>query len=363
MKKRPPAPGRHDLQRPDPPAPGPSGQEVVEPRERQPARERLLVQPGDRLRPLGEPAGHLDDHPPGRQGRPEEHGRPPRTTCSASRAPSNPIPRFALGASAVKPIEMLEAYSVFMLGGDRVAPQPIVRVVGPGGEEVRRYEPVVHKAALNAKVARDMDEVMKGPVQFGTATYAQGGAQRPGEDGHGRTTTRDAWFCGYSDGIVGVAWTGNTSKTGRAPGNGPERVRRAPSRSRSGRRSWKPPIASISPRGFAKAPAPPSPPPPAPDEDPDAKTRADRRRRERPARPRRPDPQAGRPGDHRPRPGPGSPRDPAVGRPRRRPRESRSRQGRPPPRPTRRPRPRSIHPPPTRPSGPSLPRRWRPRRS
>ena len=119
----------------------------------------------------------------------------------------------ALGVSDVKPIEMLEAYSVFMLGGDRVEPQPIVRVVGPGGQEIRKYDPIVHRKVLDEKVAKDMDEVMKGPVQYGTATYAQAVSDARGKTG---TTNdhKDAWFCGYADGLAAVAWTGNTSKSG-----------------------------------------------------------------------------------------------------------------------------------------------------
>ena len=125
----------------------------------------------------------------------------------------DPVEALALGVSDVKPIEMLEAYSVFMLGGDRVEPQPIVRVTGPDGEEVRRYDPIVHHAVLDPKIAREMDEVMKGPVQFGTATFAQAVPNARGKTG---TTNdhKDAWFCGYADGLVGVGWTGNTSKEG-----------------------------------------------------------------------------------------------------------------------------------------------------
>ena len=131
------------------------------------------------------------------------------------KSPLDPVDALALGVSSVKPVEMLEAYSVFMLGGDRVEPQPIVRVVGPDGEDMRPggYDPKIHKAVLDPKIAKEMDEVMKGPVQFGTATYAQAVPNARGKTG---TTNdhKDAWFCGYSDGLVAVAWTGNTSKTG-----------------------------------------------------------------------------------------------------------------------------------------------------
>ena len=130
------------------------------------------------------------------------------------KSPLDPVESLALGSSSVKPLEMLEAYSVFMLGGSRVEPQTITRVTGPTGVDVRVYSPVVHANVLDAKVARDMDEILKGPVDFGTATYAQAVPNARGKTG---TTNdhKDAWFCGYSDGLVGVGWTGNTSKTGK----------------------------------------------------------------------------------------------------------------------------------------------------
>ncbi len=123
------------------------------------------------------------------------------------------VPSLALGSSGVKPLEMLAAYSVFMLNGDRATPLPILKVTDPGGEDAHPYSPIVHHDVLDPKFAGEMDEIMKGPVQYGTATYARVVPNARGKTG---TTNdhKDAWFCGYSDGLVGVAWTGNTSKKG-----------------------------------------------------------------------------------------------------------------------------------------------------
>lgn len=125
------------------------------------------------------------------------------------------VPSLALGSSSVRPIEMLEAYSVFMLGGDRVEPHPIVRVIAPDGEVMRTYAPVVHPSALDAQVARQMDEILKGPVWMprATATYAQAIPNARGKTGT-TNDAKDAWFCGYSDGLVAVGWVGNTNSKG-----------------------------------------------------------------------------------------------------------------------------------------------------
>ena len=61
------------------------------------------------------------------------------------------VPSLALGTSDVKPLEMLEAYSVFMLGGDRVEPQCIARVYNPDGTLLRDYTPIIHKEVLNPR--------------------------------------------------------------------------------------------------------------------------------------------------------------------------------------------------------------------
>lgn len=128
----------------------------------------------------------------------------------------HPYLSLALGTSEVSPLEMLEGYSVFMLGGDRVKPQPLARVVGPDGTELRRYDPVRYVGVLDPTVAKEMDRIMLGPVQYGTATWARDKVP----NAHGKTGTtndaKDAWFCGYSDGLIGVGWVGNSSRKGSA---------------------------------------------------------------------------------------------------------------------------------------------------
>lgn len=134
------------------------------------------------------------------------------------KSPLDAVPALALGTSSVKPLEMLEAYSVFMLGGNRAEPMAITRVYRSVGDTYElaapEYQPTVHQGALEPRVAQQMDEILKGPIwSHGTATYAR---VIPNSRGKTGTTNdhKDAWFCGYADGLVAVGWTGNTSKKG-----------------------------------------------------------------------------------------------------------------------------------------------------
>jgi penicillin-binding protein 1A len=122
----------------------------------------------------------------------------------------------ALGTWPVSPLEMAEAYSVFMLGGDRVRPQPIVRVIGPDGQVVRRFDTVRFRRALNPGVATTIDGLLREVVESGTGTVAKGVPNARGKTG---TTQdgRDAWFAGYTDGLVGIGWVANYRRVNGRP--------------------------------------------------------------------------------------------------------------------------------------------------
>lgn len=124
-------------------------------------------------------------------------------------------PSLALGSTAVSPLEMARAYSVFKTGGTRVEPYFIRRVTGPNGDEVRRYGPRYVRNALGADSARKMDTILYKAAHWGTG----GPVTRTGAvNVHGKTGTtndyRDAWFCGYTNRFIGVAWMGGEVKQG-----------------------------------------------------------------------------------------------------------------------------------------------------
>lgn len=129
-----------------------------------------------------------------------------------------PYLSLALGSSAVSPLEMAQGYSVFMLKGDRATPFVIKRIVQPDGQIKGEYEPRIVTGVLDSVVCDQMDELMKGVVQYGTGTAAQIVPNARGKTG---TTDdhRDVWFCGYANGLVCVVWAANEKFVGpsRAP--------------------------------------------------------------------------------------------------------------------------------------------------
>ncbi len=127
------------------------------------------------------------------------------------RSKLDPVEPLALGASDVAPIEMAEAYSVFMLRGDRIRPQPVVRVLDPDGSVVKTYDPSRFVGVFDPAICDQMDELLRAVVEEGT-----GQAALPVPNARGKTGTtnnaKDAWFTGYADGILGVGWVGNEKK-------------------------------------------------------------------------------------------------------------------------------------------------------
>jgi penicillin-binding protein 1A len=118
------------------------------------------------------------------------------------------VPAMVLGSGEVTPLEMAQAYSTFMLRGNRVKPYCITRVVGPDGSVLKLYQPEVTVNALDQNVADEIDALMRLVVQSGTGTRA---GVVPNARGKTGTTSdnKDAWFCGYADGVVGIGWIAN----------------------------------------------------------------------------------------------------------------------------------------------------------
>ncbi len=122
--------------------------------------------------------------------------------------PLDAVPAMALGAVEVRPIDMAQAYSVFMLHGNRATPYAITQVIGPDGTIIREYSPNIKQGVFDPRVTSLMDGYMRAVVEYGTGTYASNVENSRGKTG---TTTdqKDGWFCGYSDGLVAIAWVGN----------------------------------------------------------------------------------------------------------------------------------------------------------
>jgi penicillin-binding protein 1A len=118
-----------------------------------------------------------------------------------------------LGAGAATPLQMASAYAVFANGGYRVNPYLISRITDARGSVLSEARPVSAgsdaQRAIDPRNAFIMTSMLRDVVQYGTATRAQS-LNRKDIAGKTGTTNEfvDAWFAGYTPGLVGVAWIG-----------------------------------------------------------------------------------------------------------------------------------------------------------
>jgi penicillin-binding protein 1A len=120
-------------------------------------------------------------------------------------SPLDPVLPLALGASAVKPIELAKAYSVFALGGNRSEPYMLRRVVDRNGVALLEQQGLITPNVLSKQSAEWIDEILRRAVVGGTGKAA---ARIPNARGKTGTTSdyRDAWFVGYTDKYLAVVW-------------------------------------------------------------------------------------------------------------------------------------------------------------
>ncbi len=130
------------------------------------------------------------------------------------RSKLEPVLPLVLGSDAVNPLEVAQALSVFALKGDRATPYAITRVTEPSGETFD-YAPRIDHNVFNPAVCDQIDQLMRGVVEFGTGYRAKVVPNARGKTGT-TNSNRDAWFVGYADGLIGVGWIANE----RPPKNG-----------------------------------------------------------------------------------------------------------------------------------------------
>jgi penicillin-binding protein 1A len=127
------------------------------------------------------------------------------------KVPMAPYLPSALGATEVPLDQMVSAYSAFPNKGIRVDPHMIRRVLDRDGAVLEEWEKTTSKV-MNEYVALTMVSMMRGAVEFGTAT----GAQAVGVPVAGKTGTvndhTDVWFIGYTPTYVTGVWMGYPGK-------------------------------------------------------------------------------------------------------------------------------------------------------
>ena len=123
------------------------------------------------------------------------------------KVPMAPYLPSALGATEVPLDQMVSAYSAFPNKGIRVEPHLVRRVLDRDGATLEEWEKTTYKV-VNEYVALTMVSMMRGVVQFGTATAAGSlGVPLAGKTGTVNDHT-DVWFIGYTPTYVTGVWMG-----------------------------------------------------------------------------------------------------------------------------------------------------------
>lgn len=129
----------------------------------------------------------------------------------------------ALGSSNITLLELVKGFAVFANGGSRIVPIYIRKVIDQNGT-VLEENSVQKERAIPENVAAEMNILLKGPVQYGTAKGASGvGYPVAGKTG---TTSNyyDALFVGYSPNIATGVWVGFDERTSLGRGESGARV-------------------------------------------------------------------------------------------------------------------------------------------
>lgn len=117
------------------------------------------------------------------------------------------VPALGLGASAVSPLEMTNAFATFANGGIAVVPFTVERVEDASGKVLETHVPK-EREAMSPQLAYLVTSLLKGVVQAGTGSHAR----RLGRPLAGKTGTsnenRDLWFIGYTPDLAAGAWMG-----------------------------------------------------------------------------------------------------------------------------------------------------------
>ncbi|MBJ7311166.1 penicillin-binding protein 1A [Rugamonas sp. CCM 8940] len=129
----------------------------------------------------------------------------------------------ALGAGAVTPLQLAQSYAVFANGGYRPAPKLVKEIRSRDGAVLFRAAPAeeAKPRVISARNAYVMDSMLRDVVKGGTG---RGALVLGRDDAAGKTGTSndayDAWFAGYSSGVVSVVWLGYDQPRSMGAGTG-----------------------------------------------------------------------------------------------------------------------------------------------
>ncbi|HJR62061.1 MAG TPA: PBP1A family penicillin-binding protein [Gemmatimonadaceae bacterium] len=125
--------------------------------------------------------------------------------------PIAPYPSSAIGASAVRPLDFVAAFTSFANLGARAEPRFIVKIEDRAGRVVHSPPRRAPHFAVDPRVAFIVRDMMRDVVERGTATqvrrYVPEHVPVAGKTGTTNDNT-DVWFVGMTPEIVGGVWLG-----------------------------------------------------------------------------------------------------------------------------------------------------------
>ncbi|HEU4630693.1 MAG TPA: PBP1A family penicillin-binding protein [Gemmatimonadaceae bacterium] len=125
--------------------------------------------------------------------------------------PIAPYPSSAIGASAVRPLDLVAAYLPLDMLGLRIEPRFVQRIESAAGRTVWTAPPAAARIVLDPHVAFIVRDMMRDVVARGTATsvrrYLPDWVPVAGKTGTTNDNT-DVWFVGMTPELVAGVWVG-----------------------------------------------------------------------------------------------------------------------------------------------------------
>jgi penicillin-binding protein 1A len=130
------------------------------------------------------------------------------------RSPLHNYHSLALGAQELTLLEMAQAYGAMAANGYNLEAHGVARIRRANNSETMwSWRPERHERVIEERPLRYMNLMMSSVVQRGTGTRARmAGRQIGGKTGTGNDY-RDAWFIGFTPGMVAAVWVGNDNFT------------------------------------------------------------------------------------------------------------------------------------------------------
>ena len=138
-------------------------------------------------------------------------------------APMHPYPSSAIGASEVRPVDFVAAYSAFATNGMAVEPRYILRIEDRSGRVVHESASAGPRQVIDPRIAWIVRDMLRDAVERGTGAAARR-IVPPHVAIAGKTGTTndnaDVWFVGMTPTLVAGVWLGFDTRKTIMPGAG-----------------------------------------------------------------------------------------------------------------------------------------------